>query len=74
MDRSVKVRVARATYGVECFLWVDENNPEHQRKRAQWTKGVTGQYKIDRHFWSILHKVLSLEHQVSPPNTDNASF
>ncbi|KAF8123254.1 hypothetical protein EV363DRAFT_1404011 [Boletus edulis] len=44
IDRAVKSRVARATYGVPYSPWVDESDPEHRRRRHQWYKSPSGRY------------------------------
>ncbi|KAI9566246.1 hypothetical protein HD554DRAFT_2025961 [Boletus coccyginus] len=56
IDRAVKSRVARATYGVPYTPWVDESNPEHLRRKNKWRKMPSGQYTVDGGFCSILRK------------------
>ena len=58
IDRIVKTRVARATYGVPANPWVDGSNPEHCRRKNQWEKSVSGQYHIEGGFFPILRRVV----------------
>ncbi|KAF8432654.1 hypothetical protein L210DRAFT_3650122 [Boletus edulis BED1] len=56
IDRAVKSRVARATYGVPYSPWVDESDPEHRRRRHQWYKSPSGRYQVNGGFCPILLK------------------
>ncbi|KAF8431023.1 hypothetical protein L210DRAFT_3561370 [Boletus edulis BED1] len=63
IDRAVKSRVARATYGVPYSPWVDESDPEHHRRRHQWRKSASGRYLVDGGFCPILLKGNQVDEQ-----------
>ncbi|KAI9566206.1 hypothetical protein HD554DRAFT_2174667 [Boletus coccyginus] len=56
IDRAVKSRVARATYGVPYTPWLDQSDPEHLRRKNKWRKCASGQYAVDGGFCPILRK------------------
>jgi len=56
IDRVVKSRVARATYGIRYAPWVDESNPEHTRRKNQWEINPSGSYTVKGGFFPILRK------------------
>ena len=58
IDRAVKSRVARATYGVKYRPWVDESNLEHCRRKHQWERSPSGRYLIPGGFCPILRRVV----------------
>jgi hypothetical protein len=53
---AVKSRVARYTYGAPFSPWVDESNPEHNRRKKHWRKSPCGRYLVDGGFFPILRK------------------
>ena len=58
IDRIVKSRVARATYGVPYSPWADGSNPEHYRRKNQWQKGASGQDLVGGGFFPILRRIV----------------
>lgn len=53
----VKTRVARATYGIPHYVFVDENNPEHLLRKSKWEEHSSGIYRIPGAFDPIFRKV-----------------
>jgi len=52
----VKFRVARATYGIPHYVFVDENNLEHLHRKGKWEKHSSGRCRIPGAFDPILRK------------------
>ncbi|KAG1846557.1 hypothetical protein DFJ58DRAFT_747163 [Suillus subalutaceus] len=59
IDHLVSSRVARATYGVECFIPYHSGDPEHQVRLHKSFIDPTGELCIPEYFESILLKYLS---------------
>jgi hypothetical protein len=58
LDHFVSVRVARTTFGTECTVAFDKNNPEHSRRSHTIMTFPSGRHRIPEAFDVILAKVL----------------
>ncbi|KAG1746337.1 hypothetical protein EDB19DRAFT_1905800 [Suillus lakei] len=56
IDHLVSSRVARATYGIECFTPYDSQDPEHQVRQHKSFIDATGELCVPEYFESILLK------------------